>query len=202
VGGMLALIFKPKTTDSAKIAEKICEVSREKEKKAVWVANKNSFEQFVLAGSRKALDQIAAHSCELYPELRQALILDVSAPFHCPLMNSAAEKLKSQLQDLPLKKVNHIYISNVDARQHSLNNDKDLNEARELLLKQIVSPVLWVDCVQESLRKNCLSLLEVGPKKVLTSLCKRISWENLNFQTLVNIDKKEDADHVAKLFSA
>jgi [acyl-carrier-protein] S-malonyltransferase len=95
--------------------------------------------------------------------------LAVAGAFHTPIMQTAVAKLATALADVPLKPPRIPVISNVDARAHD-----DPEEVRELLPRQIVSPVLWEQSVRQLLADGFDEFYEVGPGRVLRGLLKRI----------------------------
>jgi [acyl-carrier-protein] S-malonyltransferase len=95
--------------------------------------------------------------------------LDVSAPFHCPLMAPARDRLAPALADAPIQDFRIPVVSNVSGRPYGT-----AAEAREVLRDQVCAPVRWVDCVRTLTRGGVRVQLEVGPGTVLTALAPRI----------------------------
>ncbi len=95
--------------------------------------------------------------------------LAVAGAFHTNIMKPADARLAEVLADVPLKKPEIPVISNVDAQAH-----QDPDEIRELLVRQVVSPVLWEDSVRAMLADGFDEFYEIGPGKVLKGLLKRI----------------------------
>jgi [acyl-carrier-protein] S-malonyltransferase len=97
--------------------------------------------------------------------------LAVAGAFHTKLMQSAVERLRKALADVPLKNPRIPVVSNVDARPHD-----DPNEIRELLIQQVCSPVRWEDSMRYLLdQQGVAQFYEIGPGRVLTGLLKRIA---------------------------
>ncbi len=97
--------------------------------------------------------------------------LPVAGAFHTPLMEPAVERLRAVLADVPLHKPRIPVISNVDARPHD-----DPNEIRELLVRQVCSPVRWEDSMRHLLdTAKITQFYEIGPGRVLAGLLKRIA---------------------------
>jgi len=97
--------------------------------------------------------------------------LAVAGAFHTSLMQSAVERLKKALTDVPMKKPRIPVVSNVDARPHD-----DANEIRELLIKQVCSQVRWEDSMRYLLDTvGITQFYEIGSGRVLAGLLKRIS---------------------------
>lgn len=97
--------------------------------------------------------------------------LAVAGAFHTPLMQPAVERLRAALVDVPLKRPRIPVVSNVDARPHD-----DPAEIRELLIRQVCSPVRWEDSLRYLLEEQHITqFYEIGPGRVLTGLLKRIA---------------------------
>ncbi|MBA2351975.1 MAG: ACP S-malonyltransferase [Burkholderiales bacterium] len=133
----------------------------------VEAANFNCPGQVVVAGHKAAVER--ALEIAKQRGARRALLLPMSVPSHCSLMQSAAEKLHEVLQALPLRAPSIAVIQNVDARTHA-----SADEIRHALLRQLSHPVRWVETIQEAARQSITHILECGPGKVLTGLNKRI----------------------------
>lgn len=95
--------------------------------------------------------------------------LAVAGAFHTPIMDSAVERLAAALADVPLQKPRIPVISNVDARPHD-----DPEEMRQLLIRQVVSPVCWEDSMRYMLAEGFDLFYEIGAGRVLRGLLKRI----------------------------
>jgi [acyl-carrier-protein] S-malonyltransferase len=97
--------------------------------------------------------------------------LAVAGAFHTSLMQSAVERLRAALVDVPMQKPRIPVVSNVDARPHD-----NPNEIRELLIRQVCSPVRWEDSMRYLLDEQGITqFYEIGPGRVLAGLLKRIS---------------------------
>lgn len=94
--------------------------------------------------------------------------LAVSAPFHCPLMQPAADKLKAELDKIEIQDAHIPVVANVTADYVS-NGAK----IRELLIQQVIRPVLWEDSVKKMLGDGIRAFVEVGNGKVLSGLIKK-----------------------------
>jgi len=159
-GGMAALIG-PSVDD----ARAICEEAAQGE--VLSVANINAPGQIVIAGTKSAIDR--AIDVAKKRGVRRALPLPVSAPFHCALMEPAAERLRPLLDDAPFKDLWVALVSNVDASPIGT-----ATAVRNALLRQVASPVSWVESVQKMISMGVKRFVEVGPGNVLTGLIKRI----------------------------
>jgi [acyl-carrier-protein] S-malonyltransferase len=159
-GGMAALIG-PSVED----ARTICEEAAEGE--VLSVANINAPGQIVIAGTKAAIDRAIAVAKS--KGVRRALPLPVSAPFHCALMEPAAERLRPLVDEAPFKDLWVSLVSNVDASPIGT-----ATAVRNALLRQVASPVRWVESVQKMIAMGVRRFVEVGPGNVLTGLIKRI----------------------------
>ncbi|KPJ68224.1 hypothetical protein AMJ44_06900 [candidate division WOR-1 bacterium DG_54_3] len=133
----------------------------------VSAANLNSPGQIVISGKKQAVEE-AGRLCQ-EAGAKMTVPLQVSAPFHCILMQPAAEKLKVELGKIEIKNAQIPVVANVTADYVS-NGE----EIRSLLLKQVTSPVLWEDSIKKMIHDGIKSFVEVGPGKVLSGLIKRI----------------------------
>jgi len=159
-GGMAALIG-PSVED----ARAICEEAAQGE--IVSVANINAPGQIVIAGTKSAIER--AIEVAKKRGVRRALPLPVSAPFHCELMKPAEERLRPVLDDANFKDLWVSLVSNVDASPIGT-----ATAVRNALLRQVASPVRWVESVQRMVSMGVKRFVEVGPGNVLTGLIKRI----------------------------
>jgi [acyl-carrier-protein] S-malonyltransferase len=137
---------------------------------AVTPANYNAPEQTVIAGERDAVR--AAGELAKKAGARRVLTLQVSAPFHCPLMQPAMEKLAPVLAETPFEDLRTPVVSNVTAEPYHR-----ASEVRELLRQQVCAPVQWVRGVRALRALGAKLVVEVGPGKVLTGLVARIEPE-------------------------
>ncbi len=132
----------------------------------VQAVNFNAPEQTVIAGHAAAV-QRAADACKT-KGAKRAVMLPVSAPFHCSLMQPAAEKLQARLADVSLDVPRIPVINNVDVAVES-----DPQRIRDALVRQAAAPVRWVEIVQAMEARGVTQLLECGPGKVLSGVAKR-----------------------------
>lgn len=172
-GGMAALIG-PSVED----ARAVCEEAAEGE--VLSVANINAPGQIVIAGTKSAIER--AITVAKSRGIRKALPLPVSAPFHCELMKPAEERLRPILDDAHLKDLWVSLISNVDASPIGT-----ATAVRNALLRQVASPVRWVESVERMVSMGVRRFVEIGPGSVLTGLIKRIAPE----AELINVSNVE-----------
>ena len=129
--------------------------------------NFNAPGQVVIAGHADAVD--AAVVALKDAGARRAMPLPVSAPFHTPLMQPAADVMQQAFEDATWATPQFPVVSNVDG---SLQTDAD--SIRESLVKQISAPVLWTTCMATLREAGCTQFVECGPGNVLSGLSKRI----------------------------
>ncbi len=133
----------------------------------VEVANINSAQQIVIAGHRPAVERAMALAAARGG--RKSGLLPVSAPFHCALMASAAERLARELEPLTVSELQLPVVRNVDARV-----TRSATDVKSALLRQVACPVRWTDCVGRLAAEGATTFIEMGPGRVLTGLLKRI----------------------------
>ena len=151
-----------------------------------FLANDNSNGQLILSGKNTELDKFAL----LLKEKKiKNIKLPVSAPFHCELMRSATIKMKKIINDQKLESPKYRVVSNVTAEEY-----ENIDEIKQLLIKQIESPVRWRESVEYMISKGTSTFVEIGPGKVLSGLIKRINKE----VKVLNIDTLEDIQDIDK----
>ena len=133
----------------------------------VAAVNFNSPGQVVIAGNSEAVERAMTVAKEA--GAKRALPLPVSAPSHCALMKPAAEKLSASLANIAISSPQYPVIHNVTVTQA-----ESPEEISVLLAQQLYSPVRWVETIQSFSNEGIKLVVEAGPGKVLTGLCKRI----------------------------
>jgi [acyl-carrier-protein] S-malonyltransferase len=131
-------------------------------------ANYNSPQQIVLAGVNTAVARAAALAQKANAKLVK--ILAVSVPSHCALMRGAAEALALELEKIELKEPQIAVIHNADVKSY-----QEPVQIRDVLVRQLYSPVRWIETIELFVKENCTAIIECGPGKVLTGLNKRIA---------------------------
>lgn len=144
--------------------ERLCE--EEAQGEVLAPANFNCPGQIAVAGHAKAVQRAMERAKQ---QGKKAILLPVSAPFHCPLMKPAGERLAEALSQIDVKDLQIPVVTNVEAR---INTSKD--RVKDLLVAQVSSPVRWEDSIREMIQNGIEGFIEVGPGKVLTGLMKRI----------------------------
>ena len=144
----------------------------------VQAVNFNSNGQVVIAGNKPAVDV----TCEAMKAAgaKRAVILPVSVPSHCSLMDGAAEKFKIAVDALDFKMGNIDVLHNVDGAKAV-----DTNDIKAKLVAQLHKPVLWTGTVQAMADMGIEKLIEAGPGKVLAGLTRRIN-KSLSANTVLD----------------
>ena len=139
----------------------------------VSAANFNDPKQTVISGSKAGVDK----ACELLKAAgaKRALLLAVSAPFHCALMKPAADALAGRLASVALAAPRIPVINNIDVAAPA-----DPAAIRDALVRQAYGPVRWVEVVQALRARGASHVVECGPGKVLAGMVKRIDAEALS----------------------
>jgi [acyl-carrier-protein] S-malonyltransferase len=161
--------------------ERLCEEASSGE--VLSPANFNCPGQIVIAGHAKAVGRAVE---KVEQSGRRAILLPVSAPFHCSLMKPAGERLERALQDVRIEDLKIPVVTNVEAEP---NTSKE--RVKELLVAQVSSPVRWEECMQRMIKEEIEQVLEIGPGKVLSGLMKRIdrNVETGNVEDLKTLKK-------------
>lgn len=175
-GGMAAII--------AMDADKISEVL-EKVDGIVGIANYNCPGQIAISGEKAAVEQ----ACELLKEAgaKRCIPLNVSGPFHSPMLKGAGEKLAKKLENVEIHDIAIPYVTNVTG-----DFVTDKADVKGLLAAQVSNSVKWIQCVEAMLEDGADTFIEIGPGRTLSSFVKKINKE----VTIVNVDKYEDLNKV------
>ena len=183
VGGMAAILAFP-----AEQVEQICaEVAQGK---ICQSANLNSPDQTVISGNKAAVERAAALCKER--GARMTVMLPVSAPFHCALMQPAQDRLAADLQALSFHSPEVPVMCNVDA---AIVNT--VGQSRDALIRQVTGTVQWVKSMQALIALGAENFVEVGPGKVLCGLIKQIDRS----RSFVNVQDEESLQKTLKHFS-
>ena len=158
-GGMLAVLG----SENEEIEDCIKKI---KSKGICEIANDNAPGQIIVSGNIELIQELQNI---LKENKKKSIMLPVSAPFHCSLMNAAATNMKSKIENVNFTKPNYEIITNVSA---SPTNDPA--DIKKLLVEQIYSKVRWRESILYMANQNITEYLEIGPGKVLAGLVKRI----------------------------
>jgi len=163
--------------DDSRVIEICHKVS---DKGVVEAVNFNSPGQVVIAGEKDAV----AHACELMKEAgaKRALVLSVSVPSHCSLMQDAAKEFKHSVDSINFQMGNIQVLHNVDA-----DYSNNVEEIKSKLIEQLHKPVLWTSIVQKMKKSGVEKLIEAGPGKVLTGLTRRID-KSLSGSAIIDVN--------------
>ncbi len=183
VGAMAALLKMPEDKLGSVLAEAA-------QGEIVTAANRNSPDQIVIAGHVAAVQR--AMELAKAAGAKRAVLLPVSAPFHCPLMAPAQERLRKDLDATEFHDLTVPLVRNWDAKQ--INTGP---QARDGLFQQVPNPVLWTDSVRAIIETGVNRFIEVGAGSVLVGLCRAIdpSFRGLKFGA------PDDLESVLKEFS-
>jgi len=152
-------------------AEEICAeaaVNPEGQKEVVEPANDNGAGQVVISGHRTAIER--AIEISKTKGIRRAMLLPVSAPFHCALMAPAADAMAEAFQQTPPKAPFMPIVANVSAAKET-----DPARIADLLVRQVTATVRWRECIGAMVGLGATSFIELGAGKVLSGLVKRIA---------------------------
>jgi [acyl-carrier-protein] S-malonyltransferase len=160
-GSMAAVLGMP--------AEAVAAVCRDASSEGAPVepANLNSPEQTVISGAMAAVERAVALAKER--GAKRAVLLQVSAPFHCSLMQPAQDGLAPILQEIPFSAAKIPVVVNVDAALVT-----DGGQLRDALIRQVTGAVRWTESMQLLIAKGVTTFVEVGPGKVLSGLLRQI----------------------------
>lgn len=151
-------------------------------------ANFNSPEQVAISGDYETIEKALPVAKEL--GAKRAILLPVGGAFHSPLMSSAAANLEITLNQVTFLHPRFPVVANVTAKAET-----DTVKIKELLIRQITAPVLWVDTLEELYRLGVRHYVEIGPGKVLSGLAKRTLPADIE---IMSLDKLADFDLVGE----
>ena len=171
-GAMCAIL----ALDEKKIEEVLNEIPD------VTIANYNCPGQIVITGKTAAVEMAAARLKEI--GARRTLMLNVSGPFHSPMLEPAGAALRQELEQVTFQRLQIPYVTNVNACEIT-----DASEITELLVRQMYSPVRWMQSMEYMLKSGVDTFVEIGPGKTLEGFLKKINrnvqvhhvscWEDL-----------------------
>jgi [acyl-carrier-protein] S-malonyltransferase len=147
-------------------------------------ANLNSPDQTVISGATAAVER-AADLCK-QAGAKRTVMLQVSAPFHCALMQPAQDALAADLEAVTFNDPAFPVACNVDARLLARRA-----EVPDCLIRQVTGPVRWVECIQFLIAQGATHFIEVGPGKVLSGLMRQIdrNQKALNVEDSASLEK-------------
>ena len=183
--GAMAALLGLELEDAEKLAEKASEGE------VCTAANDNAPGQIVISGKRSAVERAVEMASEF--GARRAVLLDVSAPFHCALMQPAADAMRDALSNTEIKNPAVPLVSNVRASAVTTATD-----IRDGLIEQVTGRVRWRECVGYMASNGVDTLYEVGSGRVLTGLARRIERS----LTADSIGSPEDVAAAKEKFSS
>ena len=157
-------------------------------------ANLNSPEQVVISGSTEAVLR-AVELCKA-AGAKKTVMLKVSAPFHCGLMQPAQDLLATTLEGMTFNDPVFPVATNVDARLLTRRAD-----VRDCLIRQVTAPVRWVECVELLVAQGATHLIELGPGKVLTGLTRQILGRGVESPVSLNVEDKASLEKTVAALS-
>ncbi|MBK7861486.1 MAG: ACP S-malonyltransferase [Archangiaceae bacterium] len=177
VGAMAAVLG----LDAAKVRVVCASVAQGE---VVSPANFNDPQQIVIAGNAAAVER-ASHALK-EAGAKRVMLLPVSAPFHCALMQPVVPRLDATLSKVTFNAPKVPVVTNVEAAPNS-----DASRIKALLLQQVTGSVRWVECVQKLEAEGVTKVIELGPGRVLCGLTKRISKaiETVNVEDPASLEK-------------
>jgi len=154
-------------------------------------ANINSPGQIVISGHQKAVERAA----ELAKQrgAKRAIMLQVSAPFHCALMQPAQDLLARDLQVLPFQDPQIPVIANIDTEAKT-----SAGASREALIRQVTGAVAWAPSMEKLIQLGVKTFIEAGPGKVLCGLMRQIDRS----QTCMNVEDQVSLQKVTEFFAS
>lgn len=171
-GAMCAIL----ALDEKKIEEVLSEIPD------VTIANYNCPGQIVITGKTAAVEAAAARLKEA--GARRTLMLNVSGPFHSPMLEPAGAALRQELEQVALQELQIPYVTNVNATEIT-----EISEMTDLLVRQMYSPVRWMQSMEYMLANGVDTFVEIGPGKTLEGFLKKVDknvqvrhvscWEDL-----------------------
>jgi [acyl-carrier-protein] S-malonyltransferase len=177
--GTMAAILGLSREDVLEVCQKASE------KGIVEPANFNCPGQIVVAGEVAAVNEAVNIAAE--KGAKRAMLLNVSAPFHCSLLKPAGEKLLKELENVGIKAMNIPVVTNVTGEIIESHD-----EIKDLLVRQVSTSVRWEDCVRTLINNGVDTFIEIGPGKVLSGFIKKINKE----MRIFNVEDKATLDNV------
>ncbi len=166
--------------DAGKIEEVIAPID------GVSIANYNCPGQIVITGEKHGVEQAAEALKEA--GAKRTVMLNVSGPFHSPMLIPAGEKLAGELADVQMSPLKIPYVTNVTTEIIS-----DISRTKELLKEQVSSPVRWMQSMEVMIENGVDTFIEIGPGRTLAGFMKKINRD----VKVYNIAALEDIEKVA-----
>lgn len=155
-----------------------------KDLEGVTVANYNCPGQIVITGETKAVEKAA----EVLKEAgaKRTVLLNVSGPFHSPMLKQAGEELAKEMEKVEMEPLQIPYVTNVTAEYVT-----DIRETKKLLAEQVAASVRWQESVERMIAEGVDTFVEIGPGKTLAGFLRKIdrSVKVYNIGTWEDVDK-------------
>ena len=188
--GAMAAVLNP---DEAILNEVLSETE------GAYVANYNSPAQIVITGYKGAVEEAAAKLQQR--GIKRCVMLNVSGPFHSPLLKEAGEKLSEVLRDVELKPLSHPYYANIDAGLVT-----DTEDIKDKLVRQVSGSVHFRQIIEAMIEDGVDTFIEVGPGKTLCGFVQKTlralskaSGQELGHISLLNIETPSDLEKLSEL---
>ncbi len=167
--------------ETSKIEELILDIED------VDIANYNCPGQTVITGLKPAVEKAAKVLNE--SGAKRVIELNVSGPFHSKFLKTAGEKMSVELEKINLTELEIPYVTNVTGEYVS-----DISKTKELLVKQISSPVKWEQSVRNMINNGVDTFVEIGPGKTLAGFIRKIdrNVKCINISTVDDLDKLKE----------
>lgn len=166
---------------------RVCRAAAESSQGVVTPANLNGGGQIVIAGEKAAVE--AAAELAKRAGARRVIMLPVSVPSHCPLMEPASRRLRDELDRVAWHELSVPVVTNVDAEPVRTSDD-----AKSALVRQLANPVQWEASIRRMIADGVGLFIEVGPGRVLTGLVKRIAKD----ARLLSVEEPDEVDEVVR----
>ena len=147
----------------------------------VTIANYNCPGQIVITGEKAGVEKAAEALMEA--GAKRTVMLNVSGPFHSPMLKPAGEELMKELQEVSLSELKIPYVTNVTTEIIS-----DISRTKELLKEQVSSPVRWMQSMEVMIADGVDTFIEVGPGRTLAGFMKKINKEVKVYNTAAPSD--------------
>ena len=183
MAAVLALALEP--------LEEVCRQAQVETVGTVAPANINSPDQIVISGSKAAVERAA--ELAKAKGAKRTVMLPVSAPFHCSLMQPAQDRLALDLRALRFSPPRFPVVTNVDAKPV-----QDAEEARQALIRQVTGAVQWARSTQMLIGLGIQTFVEVGPGKVLIGLLRQIDRSKM----ALNVENEDSLQKTLTALSA
>lgn len=173
--GAMSAIMGMDSKDIEKVLEGI---------EGVFIANYNCPGQVVITGYTEAVLEAKEHL--LQSGAKKVMMLNVSGPFHSPLLQEAGEELRKTLETVSTTPLDIPYVTNVTGEYV-----ENIEETKELLVSQVAAPVRWEQSVKKMIEEGVDCFVEIGPGRTLTGFLKKIngSVKRYNIGTMEEMEK-------------